>query len=79
MVLVSGKYFEGSSFKSSINIILFTVILPTVINFVLASTNAASRDLWIGQVSIVLMLSGVVVMALSGTVSLLITGKDYPK
>ncbi|KAI1148904.1 major facilitator superfamily domain-containing protein [Nemania diffusa] len=62
------------SLRAGVNIVLFTVILPLIINFLLAKTHAATRDLWIGQASIVLMTIGVFIMAASGTATFLIIG-----
>lgn len=61
--------------RAGVNIVLFTVVLPLIINFLLAKTHAATRDLWIGQVSIVLMTVGVFIIAAAGTAAFLIVGK----
>ncbi|KAI0433319.1 major facilitator superfamily domain-containing protein [Xylaria sp. FL1042] len=62
------------SLRAGVNIILFIVILPLIINFLLAKTHVATRDLWIGQVSIVLMTIGALIVAASGTATFMIIG-----
>ncbi|KAI0508435.1 major facilitator superfamily domain-containing protein [Xylaria bambusicola] len=62
------------SVRAGVNILLFTVILPLVINFVLSNTHTATRDLWIGQVSIVLMTIGVFIIAVAATATFFIIG-----
>ncbi|KAI1421270.1 major facilitator superfamily domain-containing protein [Xylaria sp. FL1777] len=62
------------SLRAGVNIVLFTVILPLIINFVLAKTHAATRDLWIGQASIVLMTVGGIIIASSSTATFMIIG-----
>ncbi|KAI1360575.1 major facilitator superfamily domain-containing protein [Xylaria arbuscula] len=62
------------SVRAGVNIVLFTVILPLIINYLLAKTHAATRDLWIGQASIVLMTIGVFIIAAAGTAAFLIVG-----
>ncbi|KAI1304371.1 major facilitator superfamily domain-containing protein [Xylaria venustula] len=62
------------SLRAGVNIVLFTVLLPLIINFLLAKTPGATRDLWIGQASIVLMTIGVLIVALSATAPFMIIG-----
>ncbi|KAI0391243.1 major facilitator superfamily domain-containing protein [Xylariaceae sp. FL0594] len=62
------------SLRAGVNIILFTAVLPLIINFVLSQMHVAARDLWIGQASIVLMTVGASVMAVSGTAAFFIVG-----
>ncbi|KAI0805581.1 major facilitator superfamily domain-containing protein [Xylaria sp. FL0064] len=62
------------SLRAGVNIILFIVILPLIINFVLAKTHATTRDLWIGQASIVLMTIGAFILSASATATLMIIG-----
>ncbi|KAK5636802.1 hypothetical protein RRF57_012514 [Xylaria bambusicola] len=84
-VRVTGRVFHTSrltteqaglllSVRAGVNILLFTMILPLIINFVLSNTHAATRDLWIGQVSIVLMTIGVFIVAVAATATLFIIG-----
>ncbi|TGJ78963.1 hypothetical protein E0Z10_g9802 [Xylaria hypoxylon] len=62
------------SLRAGVNIVLFTVILPLIINFLLAKTHAATRDLRIGQASIVLMTIGAFIIASSASATFLIIG-----
>ncbi|KAI1813575.1 major facilitator superfamily domain-containing protein [Poronia punctata] len=62
------------SLRAGVNIILFTVILPLIINYALAKTHIAIRDLWIGKASIVLMTVGVFIISSSATSAFMIVG-----
>lgn len=64
------------SLRAGVNIALFTIILPSITTFALSRTSAASRDLWIGQASIVLLILGSCVMFSSETAVFMIIGKE---
>ncbi|KAI1013060.1 hypothetical protein LB503_001472 [Fusarium chuoi] len=55
------------SLRAGVNIALFTVILPLIATYALASWSATSRDLWIGKTSIILLILGSLIIFLSET------------
>ncbi|SCV28780.1 uncharacterized protein FFB14_01998 [Fusarium fujikuroi] len=55
------------SLRAGVNIALFTVILPLIATYALASWSATSRDLWIGKASIILLILGSFIIFLSET------------
>jgi hypothetical protein len=63
------------SLRAGVNIALFTIILPSITTFALSRTSAASRDLWIGKASIVLLILGTFIMFSSETAVFMIIGK----
>ncbi|KAK6072651.1 short-chain dehydrogenase reductase sdr [Seiridium cupressi] len=66
------------SLRAGVNIALFTVVLPAIVNFVLWRMNAASRDLRIAQASALLMTVGAIIMSSSVTAASMIMGKPVP-
>ncbi|KAI0471545.1 major facilitator superfamily domain-containing protein [Xylariaceae sp. FL0804] len=62
------------SLRAGVNIALFTVILPFMINFAFKNASAPSRDLWIGKISIVLLMMGAFIMFASETAVLMCIG-----
>ena len=65
------------SLRAGVNIALFTIILPCITTFALSRISAASRDLWIGKASIVLLVLGTFIMSSSGTAVLMLIGKQH--
>lgn len=62
------------SLRAGVNIALFTVILPLIATYALASWSATSRDLWIGKTSIILLILGSLIIFLSETSAGMIIG-----
>ncbi|KAG9240674.1 major facilitator superfamily domain-containing protein [Calycina marina] len=62
------------SLRASVNITLFAVILPFIMNFTLSGLSPPLRDLWIGKASVVLLVLGTSILFLSQTVFLMIIG-----
>lgn len=64
------------SLRAVVNIFLFAVILPVIANYALARMSAASRDLWIGKASIILMIVGSFMLFSSASAAFMIIGKQ---
>ncbi|SPJ87783.1 uncharacterized protein FTOL_12252 [Fusarium torulosum] len=62
------------SLRAGVNISLFTVILPLIATYALASWSATSRDLWIGKTSIILLVLGSFILFFSETTMGMIIG-----
>ncbi|KAH8698674.1 P-loop containing nucleoside triphosphate hydrolase protein [Talaromyces proteolyticus] len=62
------------SLRASVNIALFTIILPSITACALSGTSSASKDLWIGKASIILLFLGTVIIASSEIAAFMITG-----
>ncbi|KAK3191539.1 hypothetical protein K4F52_002354 [Lecanicillium sp. MT-2017a] len=62
------------SLRAGVNIILFTAVLPALTTFVLASKNAAVKDLRIGKASIVLLALGSLILFASQAAAVMIVG-----
>ncbi|PQK10137.1 hypothetical protein BB8028_0002g04610 [Beauveria bassiana] len=62
------------SLRAGVNIILFTVILPAVTNFLLVSKPATTRDFLVGAGSIFFLTLGYFVLFLSSTAAVMIIG-----
>jgi hypothetical protein len=65
------------SLRAGVNIVLYTIILPSITTYILSRTSAASRDLWIAKTSIILMILGTFVLFSSTTPALMIIGKPH--
>ncbi|KAI1846331.1 hypothetical protein JX266_007536 [Neoarthrinium moseri] len=62
------------SLRAGVNLILYTIILPFIINFILSNKSAAYKDLLIGQASVVFMALGGLILFASWSAPLMITG-----
>ncbi|KAM0349700.1 hypothetical protein ACHAPU_003529 [Fusarium lateritium] len=62
------------SLRAGVNIALFTAILPFIATYALVRWSAASRDLWIGKASILLLILGSFILFLSETAAGMIVG-----
>jgi hypothetical protein len=65
------------SLRAGVNISLFMIVLPYIATVVLSGATAASRDLCIEKISIVLMILGTIIMFLPATAAFIIISKHH--